>query len=293
MVENTKMIIGVSGASGSLGKAIIRELQERAPEHTVVAITRTPEDTDGAVETRHGDYDRPDTLAAAYKGLDRLVVIPSADPRPGQRTKQFLTAFTVAQSAGVKHVLMISGAGVRKVAEPHLVAPYWEGEQHLIKSGLDWTILRMNAYSETFAAAAKAATASGILPALAANRIGLVTRDDVAAAAAGVLIGEDHAGAIYNATAPEAVSGEQRAALITELTGKEVRFLPMAEQQLRGALLSMGMAEPMVNFMLAMQAEQAAGNLDIVTGDVAKLAGRPPRSLKEVLTPLLTNASAG
>ena len=54
---------------------------------------------------------------------------------------------------------------------------------------------------------------------LAENRVAFVARGDVAAAAAGILIGDGHAGAIYNATGPERLSGAERAALIAEITG--------------------------------------------------------------------------
>ncbi len=43
------MNIGVSGASGHLGRAVVSELVQRADGHKVVAITRTPETVSAAV----------------------------------------------------------------------------------------------------------------------------------------------------------------------------------------------------------------------------------------------------
>ena len=82
------MKIGVSGASGHLGRAVVSELLQRAAGHEVVAITRTPETVSGPVQGRFGDYDGPDSLAEAYAGLDRLLIITTVDPEPGKRGAQ-------------------------------------------------------------------------------------------------------------------------------------------------------------------------------------------------------------
>src|SRR5258708_4235894 len=99
------MKIGVSGASGHLGRAVVSELLQRSDGHEVVAITRTPETVSGAAQGRFGDYNRPESLAEAYAGLrkafgpvvvpeslaeayaglDRLLIITTLDPEPGKR----------------------------------------------------------------------------------------------------------------------------------------------------------------------------------------------------------------
>jgi uncharacterized protein YbjT (DUF2867 family) len=71
------MNIGVSGASGHLGRAVVSELLQRPGGHEVVAITRTPETISGPAQGRFGDYNRPESLAEAYAGLDRLLIIPT------------------------------------------------------------------------------------------------------------------------------------------------------------------------------------------------------------------------
>jgi NAD(P)H dehydrogenase (quinone) len=73
------MKIGVSGASGHLGRAVVSELLQRPGGHEVVAITRTPETVSGPAQGRFGDYNRPESLAEAYAGLDRLLIIPTLD----------------------------------------------------------------------------------------------------------------------------------------------------------------------------------------------------------------------
>jgi len=277
------MKIGVSGASGHLGRAVVSELLQRPDGHEVVAITRTPETVSGPAQGRFGDYDRPESLAEAYAGLDHLLIIPTVDPVPGKRGAQNVAAIDAAVRAGVKHVVFMSAAGARQEEEPALGTPYWQGEQRLIATAPAWTILRMNFYAESFVQQAQASLGQGVLTGLAENRVAFVARGDVAAAAAGILIGDGHAGAIYNATGPERLSGAERAALIAEITGRPLAFLVITEEQLRAGLTQAGLPAGGVNAVISIQRSFAAGAFDILTGDVERLGGRPPKPLRDVL----------
>src|SRR5262249_48693814 len=166
-VLEVDMKIGVSGASGHLGRAVVSELLQRADGHEVVAITRTPETVSGPAQGRFGDYDRPESLAEAYAGLDHLLIIPTVDPVPGKRGAQNVAAIDAAVRAGVKHVVFMSAAGARQEEEPALGAPYWRGEQRLIATAPAWTILRMNFYAESFVQQAQASLGQGVLTGLA------------------------------------------------------------------------------------------------------------------------------
>jgi NAD(P)H dehydrogenase (quinone) len=67
----------------------------------------------------------------------------------------------------------------------------------------------MNFYAEALVQQAQASLDQGVLTGQAENRVAFVARRDVAAAAAGILIGDGHAGAIYNATGPELSTRDQ------------------------------------------------------------------------------------
>jgi NAD(P)H dehydrogenase (quinone) len=286
------MKIGVSGASGHLGRAVVSELLQRPGGHEVVAITRTPETVSAAAQGRFGDYNRPENLVEAYAGLDRLLIITTVDPEPGRRGAQNVAAIDAAVKAGVKHVVFMSAVGTRQEEEPARGASYWRGEQHLIAKAPAWTILRMNFYAEAFVQLAQVALGQGVLTGLAENWAAFVARDDVAAAAAGILIGDGHAGAIYSATGPERLSGAQRAGLVAEISGRPLAFRVITEEQLRAGLTKAGLPAGAVNIVVGIQASFAAGAFDIVTGDVERLAGRPPRPLRDVLAGALKSPSA-
>jgi NAD(P)H dehydrogenase (quinone) len=281
------MKIGVSGASGHLGKAVVAELLQRPGGHQVVAITRTPETVAKPAQARLGDYDRAESLTEAYAGLDRLLIIPTLEPAPGKRAAQNVAAIDAAVRAGVKHVVFMSSAGARQEEEPALTTTYWRGEQHLIATAPAWTILRMNFYAESFAQQAQASLGQGVLAGLAENRVAFVARGDIAGAAAGILIGDGHAGATYNATGPERLSGAERAALVAEIAGRPLAFVAITEEQLRAALTKASLPLVLVNTVISIQRAFAAGAFDILTSDVERLGGRPPTPLRDVLTRVL------
>src|SRR5207245_2769477 len=169
----------------------------------------------------------------------------------------------------------------------------WLAEQHLIAKAPAWTILRMNFYAEALVQLAQASLKQGVLTGLAENRAAFVARSDVAAAAAGILIGDGHAGAIYNATGPERLSGAERAVLIAEITGRPLAFLAITEEQLRARLTRAGLPVGVVNTVISIQASFAAGAFDVVTGDVERLGGRPRQPLRDVLAGARKYPSAG
>jgi NAD(P)H dehydrogenase (quinone) len=102
------MKIGISGASGQLGAATIAEVKARARSAEIVGISRSPDKLSAlGIEGRFGDFDQPDSLKKAFSGLDRLLIIPSSDMRPGVRATQGREAIQRAIDAGVGHLVLI------------------------------------------------------------------------------------------------------------------------------------------------------------------------------------------
>ena len=275
------MNIGISGASGRLGSAVLAGLAMRAGGHKLVAVSRTPHGVSPRVEGRLGDYDDPGTLAAAYAGLDRLLLIPSADLRPGVLSTQICAAVDAAVAAGVGQIFLMSGSGARRASG---YVDHWTGEQRLVGSKAKaWTILRMGFFAETFAELAKMGLESGMLPGLSENWVAFVSRQDVAAAVAGCLMTEEHAGATYNLSGPAAISGAERAAVVSQASGKPLSFMVLTEEQFRGGLARANLPGFLVDGFVAMQKAFTSGAYNIVTGDVERLSGHAPRALQTAL----------
>jgi NAD(P)H dehydrogenase (quinone) len=277
------MKVGVSGASGQLGKAVMNRLTAHSDAPAVVGISRSPETVPGGVEGRRGDYDDPTTLASAYAGLDRLLIIPTIDIGWGARSRQLLAAIDAAVAADVGQIALMSDVSTRDEAEPAVGAASWAGEQQLIKTAPCWTILRANYYSESYAQEAELWLPQGTIEELGESRVALVSREDVAGAAAGILVGHNHVGAIYNATGPVALSGTERAEAIAQWAGKPLHFRTILLEQLRERYRAAGFPEEYLDIVIDTKKKAVTGGFDIVTGDVERLSGRAPLSFVDVL----------
>lgn len=283
------MTIGVSGASGKLGRTVVEHLAGDTGSHPVVGISRAPATMPSGIEGRRGDYDDPASLVSAYEGLDRLLLIPSADLRPGVRGRQLTAAIDAAVQVGVRHVVLMSAAGTRQAPDTAIGGAYWTGEQHLIKTAPQWTILRMNYYAESMAEEIQMSLGTNVLTGLGDERVAYVCRDDLAAAAAGILVGDGHAGAIYNGTGPAVVSGPERAAIVSEILGKSISYAVIIEGQLRGALSQAGLPPSIIDAIAEIKETFVRGYFDILTSDIQRLSGRAPRSFRDVLEATLSS----
>lgn len=281
------MKIGVSGASGQLGKSALQELVARGEGHRIVGVSRTPTNVSAPAEGRHGDYDRPETLARAYEGLDRLLIIPSTDLRPGVRIRQFVAAIDAAAEAGVAHIVLVSVAGTKEAVAPSMGADYWTAEQHLIRTARRWTILRSNFFAEASAQEIQMSVAAGALAGLGEESVGYVSREDVAAAAASVLLGEGHGGAFYDPTGLERITGPKKAAIVSELVGRPVGFVIVDEGQIRAGLAQAKLPAEIVGAIVETKVNAATHVYDVASGHVAQLIGRAPRSFRDVLRAFL------
>jgi NAD(P)H dehydrogenase (quinone) len=278
------MKIGISGASGHLGAATVAELKSRAPGAQLVGISRSPDKVSAlGVEARFGDFDRPESLTKAFSGLDRLLIIPSSDMRPGVRATQGRDAIQRAADAGVEHVVFTSSLGTRWAEVPHLWQSYFVPEQALMRLAKRWTILRMAYYQESFIDEVRMSLPRGVHAATSNTPVNFVSRDDVAAAAAGILASEGHHGAIYQATGPAALDGATRASLVAKVTGKTFAFAAVSVDQYRQGLAAAGLPPFVVDAVLGIQDMWTTGGFDVTTGDVEKLAGRAPRAIEDAL----------
>ena len=264
---------------------LVRHTLARVPTGDIVAITRTPVKLTefAGLETRSGDFSQPDGLLDAFRGIERLVIIPTGDLQPGVRIRQHSDAIDAAVRAGMKHVVYISSVSPRPDVSNVLLDSHFATEQKLIGSGLTWTLLRMSVYTDSLINAAKQAVASGTYAAVPGAPASYVVRDDIAAAAAGILATAGHQGITYHATGQASLGPEQVASAIAGATGKGIAYVPMSEAQQRAGLEAAGLPPFLVNGIVGFQGAIRTGAFDLVTNDVERLAGKPAVPAQEFL----------
>jgi NAD(P)H dehydrogenase (quinone) len=285
MAKFSNAVIGVTGVSGNLGRAVVKHLREGGAQK-IVGFTRDPGKASGleGVELRRADFGDPAHLGAQLAGVERLLVI-STDTLAGRAELQ-VGAIDAAVKAGVKHILYTSITSPYPDPQHAAVIPnshYWT-EVRMAASGVDFSFLRNNLYTDYLIPAALNAVATGTLyHASGTGRRAYVTREDCAAAAAGALLAAEGKH-VFDISGPEALSSDDIAALLTSITGKPVKALNVPGDALIQGMVQAGMPAEFGAVMAHFDADAAKGNLAVVSGDVEKLTGRKPRSVADFLT---------
>lgn len=289
MSEKHQPTLLVTGASGHLGRYVV-ELLIEAQAGTIIAATRTPEKladlSARGVIVRQADFDNPSSLAAAFVGVDRLLLVSTdAVGTPGQRLKQHRAAVKAAEEAGVSHVVYTSLMNPGPDS-PVLLAPDHHGtETALADSKMEWTVLRENLYSENLISAlGQAVQMKNLFSAAADGKAAYITREDCARSAAAALVSTFTGRWTLDITGPEALSQADLAAIATRITGQQVTYIPLKLEVLIQNMVAAGLPRPLAEAYASFDTAIAQGKLGTVSSAVEDLTGRKPTSVADFLS---------
>jgi NAD(P)H dehydrogenase (quinone) len=277
----------VTGASGNLGKAVVAELR-RLGAKKVIAATRTPgkhkELAVLGVEEREADFDRPETLPTAFRGIERLLLISTDSLHaPGVRIKQHRAAIQAAVSAGVEHVVYTSLPNAHPTEGPSIPDDHFWTEVALFESGLNWTILRNNLYAEVILRFLQFALKTGkLMSATGSQGRSYVSREDCARTAAAGLL-KSTGKAIFDVTGPASVTHEEIASILSRLSGKLIQHVNVTPDEVEKGLMAAGIPQFAARSVSELDEETSRGYQAIVTPAVTNLTGKVPISVKDFL----------
>ncbi|MFJ9815391.1 NAD(P)H-binding protein [Streptomyces sp. NPDC101151] len=278
----TILVIGATGTTGSRTTA-----QLIAAGHRVRAAGRRATPLPGAQPVRFDWYD-PATFGAALDGADRVYLVPPVgDPDPAAVMLPFLRP---ARAAGVHRAVLLSSSAVPE-GGPAV------GAVHEALPGVfdQWAVLRPSWFMQNFTgthAHARSIREDGvILTAAGTGRVGFVDADDIAAVAVHALTGDRAPDTDLVLTGPEALSHDDIAVIVTEVTGRPVTHRNLTYEQMRDRLAAS--IPPEFAAMLAgMDRAIAEGAEDRTTDTVQRLTGRPPHSFRAVAERELTRQAS-
>ncbi|MBB4612106.1 SDR family oxidoreductase [Novosphingobium taihuense] len=292
--------IVITGASGNYGRGVTDRLIAQGRAADLILITRKPEKlAERAAQgctVRYGDFDKPETLAEAVQGADRMLLISGT--RVGARVVQHKAAIDAAAAAGVKHVIYTSFIGIDDPANPAEVRhDHIETERLIRASGCGWTMLRDAHYADAMILMA----GPGVIQSgkwfsnAGEGREAMVWRDDCIESAVAVLTGTGHEGQIYNITGPDLQAFGEVAAIMAEVTGRPVEHVSLDDEGQYAMFDAMGVprrpvddlevagipwnSDDMVSFGRAIR----EGFLELRTDDVERLTGRKARSVRQMI----------
>ncbi len=299
------MII-VTGANGQLGRAVAERLLERVPAARIGVSVRDPEKARGleerGVRVRQGDFDDAASLAHAFEGASRVLIV-SVNRLGEAAVRQHRAAIDAAKAAGAGRIFYTSqvAAGVEPIfytshADANLIAAFPPMVDHaateaaLRESGVAYTSLRNGFYAQTAAFLVRNALETGELRAPQDGPIDYTTIPDLAEATAIALADEGLDDPILTLTGPEAVDTAGLAALASELAGRPIRRVVVADDAYRAGLVAHGVPEPQADMFLGLFVAARQGAFTRVDPTLGRLIGRPPMPVRDALKAAISAA---
>jgi uncharacterized protein YbjT (DUF2867 family) len=253
------LIAGLLAGRGSRVRALVRDRRRAASLEQQ------------GVELVVGDLDDPSTLDDAVAGVDRIYLVTWNGPTAEQQRKNVVDA---ARRAGRPHVVMGGALG----PESRIIHQLKVANEHLMGSGLPWTILQPTFFMQNLMGA-KATIAQGqVYWDLGDGHVPAIDVRDIADCAVSVLTTDGHQGKSYDLTGPEAITVADMAATFSKELGHDVRYVAVPTEAANDSRVSMGyprwVAEGFGELMAGFARDWAAAR---TTDTVARLSGHPAR----------------
>ncbi|AZN38756.1 SDR family oxidoreductase [Paenibacillus albus] len=283
----------VTGATGKLGAEVVEELLKTVPASQIAVSVRNPEKAEGlraqGIDVRHGDFDRPETLDAAFQGIDRILII-STDGDTETRIRQHVNAIEAAARAKVGFIsyTSLAGAADSKIlfAPPHQAA-----EQALRESGVPYALLRNNWYIENEVGSIQGVIAGAPwITSAGSGKVGWALHQEYAQAAAAVLAGEGHENKTYELSGT-LLSQEDFATALGAVLGKEVPVQQVDDETYAGIMKGVGVPDFAIPIVVGIQQGIREGSLEVESSDFEKLLGRPLTPIQEALQQVVSKLS--
>ena len=286
-------MILVTGATGQLGRLVVDELLKTTAPKNIIAAVRTPAKAtslaDQGVQVREADYSRPETLASAFAGINRLLLISGNDL--GKRVEQHKAIIDAAKSAGVASIAYTSilhcDSSPLTLAVEHLAT-----ERYLQSSGLKFSLLRNGWYYENQTAAIPLAIKNGaFIGASGDGRFAAASRSDYAAAAAKVLTENVYENTVLELGGDQPYTRADLAAEVSRQTGEVIQYKNLSEPAYQG-ILSAFLPPVMAESIADAEAHAADGALNDESRTLSRLLGRPTTTLAEAVASALSSPPA-
>ncbi|EHQ24822.1 NAD(P)H dehydrogenase (quinone) [Mucilaginibacter gracilis] len=283
-------MILITGATGHFGKSTIDFLLNKGiPSTNIVALVRDEAKAEDlkakGITIKTGDYHNYDSLTAAFKGIDKLLLVSSSDVV--DRTGQHRNVVSAAKEAGVKHILYTSTERKNETASSpiHFVTgSHIETENIIIASGIPYTIFRNNLYLDMVPIfLGQQVLEKGVFLPTGETRAAFATRDDMAEATANVLITTGHENKDYGISNTENISIPEIVRSLSGIVGKEISYVSPTAEVFVETMTKAGMPEQFVGMFAGFSEAIRQGEFETDKTDLETLLGRKPVSAEEFL----------
>ncbi len=271
----------ITGANGANGAELVKLFAaQNIPVRALVRDrSRAEKIALPGVETIEGDFDRPETLDAALKGIERAFLLTPSSERAEKQQLAFVEA---AQKSDVKHIVKLSQLGADADSSQRFLRYHGKVETAIRESSLAFTFLRPNLFMQTllsFAGTIKEKNA--FFAPMGEGRVSVVDTRDIAQVAFVSLTGDGHENKIYEITGPDSLSHGQMAEQLSGVLGRTISYVNIPPEAMRQSLLDLHFPVWQADGLLEEYAAWSQNEAAQVTGDVRDVTGHDPRSFEQ------------
>jgi uncharacterized protein YbjT (DUF2867 family) len=271
----------VTGATGTVGSEVVKQLSSNTTDINIKTAVHSIENAKKVqydrVEAVQIDYNKPETLAAAFKDADKLFLLTHPSPKSAEHESNLVTE---ANKSGIRHIVKQSIMGADLKAEVEAMRLHRQAEKIIEESGIPYTFLRPNEFMQgfiNFQSPTIKINNAFYLPAQDA-KVSIVDVRDIAAVAVKAFTDENdkHNNKIYLITGPEALSYHQMAEILSNATGKKISYVNISEEETRAAMKEIGMDDWLINTISELYNYFRKGYASQVSSAVEEVTGRKP-----------------
>lgn len=270
----------VTGATGNTGSGLVPALLNSGVQVRALVRDETKAQAlkDAGAEIVIGDLDRPETIAPAVQGVDKIYLLTWNGPTQAQQVANVVEAAVAVDSP---HIVRHSMWGSER---SRIVQQGKQAEETIKSSGLPWTMVSPTFFMQNTMMAAQTVANDGVIYwDTADGKLAMIDVRDVVDSAHAVLTGAGHEGKSYILTGPEAVSFGDVASAFSEALDKEVNYVPVPHEASLQSMVGMGFPEWIARGYNELMDGFSEGFADQPTDNVASLTGHQPRSIDQFI----------
>jgi len=274
-------MILVAGATGTTGGEVVRLLQEQGEPFTAMVRSAAKAEALQAagIDAVVADLTDRVSLGQAMKGAESLFLLSAS---VADQADLQLNAVEAAEKASVGFIVKVSALGADPESPLALGRAHADVEEGLAASGIPHAILRPGSFMQNFLGTAETIRGQDQFYGSSGDgKIAMIDARDIAAVAVALLTGEEHTGGVYPLTGPEALSNTEAAAVISEVVGREIRYVDVSGDAFKARLLEAGLEEWLADDLVTLNDMFAEGAEARVTDGVERVTGRPARNFAQ------------
>lgn len=238
---------------------------------------------DRGVRVRRGSYDDPAALRDSFEGAEQVLLVSQNDP-DADGIGLHRNAIKAAVAAGAQRILYTSHQNVRSDSPFDPAHEHAGTEALLAQSGVAWTSLRNGFYAHSLDWLLGPWQQTGVIAAPADGPVSWTDRADAAEATAIILTGQRPFDGPVTLTARHAVTFDDIATTVTELTGRDIRRVVVDDERWLADKIAAGTPEPLAHMLIRFFHAARSGHFAETDPLLAQLLGREPRTVADLLT---------